>query len=89
MKTIKILLASLVLISAATNLVAQQKQSTDANSIIKGILTENSDTMKVGFANVVIYRQKDSTIVTWTITKEDGSFEFTKVPSGPSIALTI
>jgi outer membrane receptor protein involved in Fe transport len=82
MKTFKILLVSLILIFGATESDAQQKQASDGNSIIKGVLAETNDTTHVGFANVVLYRQKDSTIVTWTITKDDGSFEFTKLQSG-------
>jgi outer membrane receptor protein involved in Fe transport len=82
MKTIKIALISLLLFSCLTGVRAQQKQSADANSVIKGIVTETGDSKPIGFANVVLYRQKDSIMVTWSMSKEDGSFELTKVSPG-------
>jgi outer membrane receptor protein involved in Fe transport len=82
MKTKKIMLLSLIFISSFTEAGAQQKQVAEGNSIIKGVLLEKNDSTHIGFANVVLYRQNDSTIVTWTISKEDGSFELTKIPSG-------
>jgi outer membrane receptor protein involved in Fe transport len=82
METMKSILLSLLLISSLTETGAQQKPSVESNSIIKGIVTEMDDSKPVGFANVVLYRQKDSTMVTWSISKEDGSFELTKVPTG-------
>jgi hypothetical protein len=82
MKTLKSALISLLLISFLNETGAQQKQAADANSIIKGIVTDNTDGKPVGFANVVLYRQKDSVMVTWSIGKEDGSFELSKIPLG-------
>jgi outer membrane receptor protein involved in Fe transport len=82
MKTIKIILSGLLFFSSLTESGAQQKQSVEGNSIIKGVLTETNDTTHIGFANVVLYKLSDSTIVTWTISKDDGSFELTKVPQG-------
>jgi outer membrane receptor protein involved in Fe transport len=82
MKTIKIMMLSLLFISSITEAGAQQKQAAEGNSNIKGVLTETNDTTHIGFANVVLYRQNDSTIVTWTISKEDGSFELTKITPG-------
>ena len=82
MKTIKIMLLSLLFMSSINEARAQQKLAAEGNSIIKGVLTETNDTTHIGFANVVLYRQNDSTIVTWTISREDGSFELTKIPSG-------
>lgn len=82
MKTIKILLAVLIFFSYIMESGAQQKQSLPGNSIIKGVLIETNDTAHIGFANVVLYKMSDSSIVTWTISKEDGSFELTKVPNG-------
>ncbi len=82
MKTIKSILTGLLIISSLTEAGAQQKQSVEANSVIKGIITEMDNSKPVGFANVVLYRQDDSTMVTWSISKEDGAFELTKVPMG-------
>ncbi|HLN54333.1 MAG TPA: TonB-dependent receptor [Lentimicrobium sp.] len=82
MKTIKILVAVLIFFSSIMESGAQQKQSVEGNSIIKGILTVSKDTTHIGFANVVLYKMSDSSIVTWTISKDDGSFELTKVPTG-------
>ena len=82
MKTIKIMLSGLLLFASINESEAQQKQSAEGNSLIKGVLTEMNDTTHIGFANVVLYKLSDSTLVTWTISKDDGSFELTKVPQG-------
>lgn len=82
MKTTKILLAVLIFFSSIMESGAQQKRSVVGNSIIKGVLIETNDTTHIGFANVVLYKMNDSSIVTWTISKDDGSFELTKVPQG-------
>ena len=82
MKTIKIMLSGLLLFASIYESEAQQKQSAEGNSLIKGVLTEMNDTTHIGFANVVLYKLSDSTLVTWTISKDDGSFELTKVPQG-------
>jgi outer membrane receptor protein involved in Fe transport len=82
MKAMKLMLLNLLFLSSFIEAGAQQKPVAEGNSIIKGVLIEVNDTTHIGFANVVLYRQNDSTIVTWTISKEDGSFELTKIPSG-------
>ena len=82
MKTINAVLVIALLSFILTNLKAQQTSGTDSKSSIRGILTEEVDTIPVGFANVALYRQSDTTLVTWTLAKEDGSFELTKVPVG-------
>ena len=82
MKTINAVLFSVLLSFVMTDLKAQEPTGTDSKSTISGILTEEADTIPVGFANVALYRQSDSTLVTWTLAKEDGSFVLTNVPVG-------
>jgi outer membrane receptor protein involved in Fe transport len=82
MKTINAVLFSVLLSFALINLKAQQTSGADSKSSVRGILTEEVDTIPVGFANIALYKQSDSTLVTWTLAKEDGSFELTKVPVG-------
>jgi hypothetical protein len=72
MKTIKIMLSGLLFFLSIIESGAQQKLSAEGNSIIKGVLTETNDTTHIGFANVALYKLSDSTIVTWTISKDDG-----------------
>jgi outer membrane receptor protein involved in Fe transport len=82
MKTLKIILLGLAFVSVIPESTAQQKQTANANSKITGVLSDMNDTIHVGYANVVLYRQNDSTMVTWTISSDDGSFELNRVPSG-------
>ncbi len=82
MKTINTVLVIVLLSYNLSNLKAQQSSGADSKSSIKGTLTEEVDTIPVGFANIALYRQSDTTLVTWTLAKEDGSFELTKVPVG-------
>ncbi len=82
MKTINAILVSVLISFVLTNLNAQKSPGPDPRSSIRGILTEEVDTIPVGFANIALYNQSDSTLVTWTPAKEDGSFELSRVPVG-------
>jgi outer membrane receptor protein involved in Fe transport len=82
MKTIKVLFISLLCSISLTNLLAQQISSPDMSSKIKGVLNDIIDSTPVGFANVALYKQSDSTLVTWTLAKDDGSFELDRIPIG-------
>jgi outer membrane receptor protein involved in Fe transport len=82
MKTINAVLFTVLLSFTPVNSNAQQPPATDLKSSVRGILTEEVDSIPVGFANIALYKQSDSTLVTWTLAKEDGSFELTRVPVG-------
>ncbi len=65
-----------------TNLKAQQTSGADSKTSIRGILTETVDTIPVAFANVALYSQIDSVLISWTLANENGFFELVKVPVG-------
>lgn len=71
-----------LIIMGFSNLNAQQPSIYTANAKIVGVLTDFNDTIPVEFANVALYSQNDSLLVTWTVSKENGAFELTKVPVG-------
>lgn len=72
--TIFILFGTLYSIAAATEIDAPK-------GIIKGILVDNDDISPVIYANIVLYSQPDS-LVSWTISSDNGTFELSKVPNG-------
>lgn len=50
--------------------------------IIKGIVMDASDNKPIEYANIVLFRMKDSTMVTGTITNGKGEFRMVEVPYG-------
>ena len=53
-----------------------------ANGIITGTIQEYGTTNPMGYANVVLYSVKDSSIVSGSVTDMDGSFKLEKVKMG-------
>lgn len=49
---------------------------------LKGVVADKQSKAELPYANVVVYRQRDSSIVAGTITNEKGAFSFTKLPYG-------
>ncbi|MDD3876924.1 MAG: outer membrane beta-barrel family protein [Bacteroidales bacterium] len=49
---------------------------------LRGVLKDKVTQNAIPFANVVIYRQNDSTVVDGTITNDNGLFEFKQLPFG-------
>lgn len=54
----------------------------DFTGTVKGLVIDAQDGLPVEYANIVLYRQRDSLLVTGGITNEKGEFEITKVPLG-------
>lgn len=54
----------------------------DFTGTVKGNVIDALDGLPVEYANIVIYRQRDSSLVTGGITNEKGEFEIQKVPMG-------
>lgn len=55
---------------------------------IKGKIVDNQSGQAVEYANVVLYRASDSTMVTGTISDVNGFFEIEKIPSGEYYIVT-
>ncbi len=51
-------------------------------AIIKGRVTDGQTKQPVEYASVALFKASDSSIVTGTISKNNGSFEFTKIAAG-------
>ncbi len=71
------------------NLSAQNKQYSPnqgggglSTGVLKGVIIDSQTNDAVEYANIVLYRTKDSTMITGTVTNEKGVFELDKVPFG-------
>ena len=49
---------------------------------LRGIISDKTTNSPMSFANVVLYKQRDSSMVDGAITNEKGAFSFTKLPYG-------
>lgn len=49
---------------------------------LKGLVIDASTKMPVEYANIVLYSHKDSSMITGTITKQDGTFKLENLPFG-------
>ncbi|UXX79461.1 TonB-dependent receptor [Reichenbachiella carrageenanivorans] len=56
--------------------------SVSAQSILKGVLVENTERSAIEFASVALYQSSDSSLIGGVISKADGSFEITKIKTG-------
>lgn len=82
MKNFILLLIVLLINANILNVIADQGLGNGEGAKIKGILIEEKDTIPIEFANIALYKQSDSTLVTWTVSSDKGAFELTKVPVG-------
>jgi outer membrane receptor protein involved in Fe transport len=82
MKKFRTVFIVLLIISGILNVKAEQGPGNGIGAKIKGILIEEKDTVPIEFANVALYKQSDSTLVTWTVSTDKGVFELVKVPVG-------
>lgn len=53
-----------------------------SEGVVSGIVTECDVNIPMEFVNIVLYRSKDSTMVTGTITDEAGKFSLSQLPYG-------
>ena len=59
-----------------------------AAGIIKGMVTDQNGTQPVEYANIVIFKVKDSSMVSGSVTDSKGKFTIDKVPFGRYYAMT-
>ncbi|MGH7497009.1 MAG: TonB-dependent receptor domain-containing protein [bacterium] len=50
--------------------------------LVRGRIYDAASRKPVAYANVILFNQKDSTLVTGTTSKDDGSFQINRVPPG-------
>ncbi len=63
-------------------------QGMPAAGIIKGMVTDQNGTQPVEYANIVIFKVKDSSMVSGSVTDSKGKFTIDKVPFGRYYAMT-
>jgi outer membrane receptor protein involved in Fe transport len=52
------------------------------DGVVKGIIKSEQSGLNISYATITLYTQKDSTLITGTVSKDDGSFEINEVPYG-------
>src|SRR5262245_22656652 len=50
--------------------------------LVKGSIYDAASKKPVAYANIILFNQKDSTLVTGAASKDDGSFQINRVPPG-------
>lgn len=90
MNTLKLIFLGIILSTLYQNTYAQQNFVVEPKCILKGVLVDADDSNPLEFANVVLYGLNNSTIVTWSISKNDGAFELSKIGLGEyDLAITV
>lgn len=59
-----------------------QFENLPKEGIIRGLIVDSVSNAPVEYANVLLYRQRDSAMVNGTISNAQGGFQFTEVPYG-------
>jgi len=90
MKTLKLIFLGMILLTLCQTSYSQQNFVAEPKGILKGVLVDADDSSPLEFANVVLYALNNSTIVTWSISKNDGAFELSKIGIGEyDLAITV
>ena len=90
MKTLKLIFLGMIFLTLCQTSYSQQNFVTEPKCILKGVLVDAEDSSPLEFANVVLYALNNSTIVTWSISKNDGAFELSKIGLGEyDLAITV
>ena len=90
MKTLKLIILGIILTTFYQTSYSQQNFVAEPKGILKGVLVDADDSSPLEFANVVLYALNNSTIVTWSISKNDGAFELSKIGLGEyDLAITV
>jgi outer membrane receptor protein involved in Fe transport len=79
---LKSILAITWLLPAALSAQPVSRPGSDASGSITGQVFDADQGVPIEYANVVLYRQADSSLVNGTITRADGSYLLTGVPAG-------
>lgn len=87
--TIVLFLLFILLFQAPKNVFAGSNASGDLpkDAKISGIIKDGSNNETIPYASVAIYSSKDSTLMTGTLSKDDGSFIVDKLPYGKFYAV--
>lgn len=82
MKKILVLLSLIYSISALAQRPGFNPENMPKVGTISGKVVDSEDEKPVEYANIVLYAHRDSSMVTGTITRPDGSFKLEKLPFG-------
>ena len=82
MKTLKLIILGIILSTLYQTSYSQQNFVAEPKGILKGVLVDADDGTPLEFANVVLFASNGSTMVTWSISKSDGTFELSKIAVG-------
>lgn len=82
MKKLKLIILGLILVTLCQTIYSQQSFVAESNGILKGLLVDADDAAPLEFANVVLYSPNSKTVITWSISKNDGTFELSKIALG-------
>lgn len=89
MKTLKLIFLGMILSTFYQTTYSQQNFVAEPKGILKGMVVDADDASPLEFANVVLYAPNGSTMVTWSISKSDGTFELSKIAVGEyNLAIT-
>lgn len=79
-----IMVLSTLIIMSVQGVQAQRQQGMGSNfsGIVSGRVLDKTDNTPLEYANVVLYNQRDSSLITGTITNEKGEFSMEKIPAG-------
>lgn len=75
-------LTSILLLILAVTMLHAQAPAKGGNGVIKGQVVESGKKQPMEYANVILMSQKDSSMVTGTITNSNGEFTLTDIPVG-------
>ena len=82
MKKLKLIILGLILVTLCQTIYSQQSFVAESNGILKGLLVDADDSAPLEYANVVLYSPNSKTVITWSISKNDGTFELSKIALG-------
>jgi hypothetical protein len=68
----------------ATNLTQAQN-----NASIKGIITDSLTNKPLGFSTVAIVSATDTSLIAYTVTKDDGTFQLSRLPISRALRLIV
>src|SRR5262245_6649395 len=60
----------------------EETYAQEPQGLVKGRIYDAASQKPVAYANIMLFSPKDSTLITGTTSKDDGSFQIDRVPRG-------
>jgi hypothetical protein len=80
----KFFLLSLLLFLSTSSITFAQNTAS-----IKGIVTDSLSKKPLGFSTVAVVNARDTSLVSYTVTRDDGTFQLSRLPLGRSLKLIV